>query len=59
MTISRSLFSGRLAAEVGSFSLVSPSNDGAVTLAGKYVVVWQRGANGLWRVTRDIWNLTP
>ena len=51
--------SGRLASETGTFTLVSPSDNGPVTVGGKYIVVWERGGDGLWRAIRDIWNLTP
>lgn len=51
--------SGRLASETGTFSLVSPSDSGPVTVTGKYIVVWERGGDGHWRAIRDIWNATP
>jgi uncharacterized protein (TIGR02246 family) len=52
--------SGDLAYEVGAFSLSAPGADGArATVAGKYVIVWQRGDDGTWRLHRDIWNMDP
>ena len=51
---------GNLAYEVGTFSLQAPGEDGQpVTAEGKYVVVWKKGADGTWRLHRDIWNMTP
>ena len=26
---------------------------------GKYVAVWQKGADGVWRILEDIWNVSP
>lgn len=52
--------SGDLAMEVGAFSLAVPGeNDAKVTVAGKYIVVWKKGADGAWRLYRDIWNANP
>ncbi len=52
--------SGDQAVEVGAVTLNVPGSDGAtVTAVGKYVVVWQRGDDGAWRLHRDIWNLDP
>jgi uncharacterized protein (TIGR02246 family) len=41
------------ATEVGRYTLVG--NDGRELDAGKYIVLWKRGAGG-WKVHRDIWN---
>lgn len=47
-----------LAFEVGSVTMRAPNAEGAVVpLAGKYMVVWQRGDDGVWRLHRDIWNI--
>lgn len=49
---------GDLAFEVGNVTMNAPNPDGAaVPLAGKYIVVWQRGDDGAWRLHRDIWNI--
>jgi uncharacterized protein (TIGR02246 family) len=49
-----------LAVEVGKVSLTTTGSVGKeVPVAGKYVVVWQRGDDGTWRLHRDIWNLDP
>lgn len=41
------------ATEVGRYTLVA--NDGRELDAGKYIVLWKRGAGG-WKIHRDIWN---
>lgn len=49
--------SGDTAYEIGTFSLTVPTKDqGPKVLSGKYVVVWQRQANGAWKLHVDIWN---
>lgn len=51
---------GNLAYEVGEFSLAIPDKAGNLSpTSGKYVVVWKRAGNGVWRIHRDIWNDTP
>jgi uncharacterized protein (TIGR02246 family) len=46
-----------LAFEVGAFTLDAPGEGGAMTtVAGKYIVVWKKGEDGVWRLHRDIWN---
>lgn len=52
--------SGDLAYEVGRLSITAPGEDGEPTpVSGKYVVIWQRGDDGTWRLHRDIWNTNP
>jgi uncharacterized protein (TIGR02246 family) len=52
--------SGEFAVETGRAVLgVQPAGQPATSQTGKYVVVWQRGADGQWRLLRDIWNGTP
>jgi ketosteroid isomerase-like protein len=41
--------------EVGQADLKLSSGQATV----KYVVVWRRGADGAWRLHRDIWNSMP
>lgn len=41
------------ATEVGRYTLVA--NDGRELDAGKYIVLWKRGAGG-WKIHRNIWN---
>ncbi|HET9251796.1 MAG TPA: SgcJ/EcaC family oxidoreductase [Candidatus Eisenbacteria bacterium] len=41
------------ATEVGRYTLIA--NDGRELDAGKYIVLWKRGAGG-WKIHRDIWN---
>jgi uncharacterized protein (TIGR02246 family) len=51
---------GDLAYETGRVALSAPGTDGAmVPVTGKYIVVWQRGDDGMWRLHRDIWNMDP
>lgn len=49
--------SGETAYEIGKFSLTahSPGKDPQV-VSGKYVVVWQKGSDGAWKLHVDIWN---
>ena len=50
---------GDAAYEVGTLQLSAPGEGGEPqAVEGKYVVVWQKGADGTWRLHRDIWNLT-
>jgi uncharacterized protein (TIGR02246 family) len=52
--------SGDLAMEVSTLSLAVPGEDGQqTTIFGKYIVVWKKGADGVWRLYRDIWNTNP
>jgi uncharacterized protein (TIGR02246 family) len=49
--------SGDAAYEMGTVTLSAPAQGGGrQTVAGKYIVVWRRGADGAWRLHRDIWN---
>ncbi len=52
--------SGDLAYEEGLYSVKIPGTDGKTTEeVGKYIVVWKKGADGQWRLHRDIWNANP
>ncbi|ODR88528.1 hypothetical protein A8M32_25545 [Sinorhizobium alkalisoli] len=52
--------SGDFAFEVGKFSLKAPGKDAnSVDQAGKYIVIWKKGADGAWHLYRDIWNADP
>lgn len=54
------LEAGDLAIEVGTVALGAPTSDGGTAdVSGKYIVVWQRGDDGAWRLHRDIWNMDP
>lgn len=44
---------GGEASEVGRYTLVG--NDGRELDAGKYIVLWKKGAGG-WKLHRDMWN---
>jgi uncharacterized protein (TIGR02246 family) len=55
--------SGDLAYEVGEFTLQVPFKGNssaeeadASTTSGKYLVVWKRGADGVWRLKVHTWN---
>lgn len=51
---------GETASEVGTFTLTAPDGEGGrVTGHGKYIVLWRKGDDGVWRLHRDIWNETP
>ncbi len=51
---------GASASEVGTFTLTAPDGAGGrVAAAGKYIVLWQRGEDGVWRLHWDIWNSSP
>jgi ketosteroid isomerase-like protein len=40
--------------------LNAPGSDGApMSVGGKYIVVWQRGDDGVWRHHPNIWNMNP
>jgi ketosteroid isomerase-like protein len=41
------------ASEIGRYALVG--NDGRELDAGKYIVLWKKGAGG-WKLHRDMWN---
>ena len=48
---------GASASEVGTFTLTAPDGKGGrVTVGGKYIILWQLGDDGVWRLHRDIWN---
>ena len=51
-------FVGDTATEVGYLAGTVPAEGGGTSaIAGKFIVVWKRGADGKWRLHRDIWNL--
>jgi uncharacterized protein (TIGR02246 family) len=52
--------SGQVAYEVGTFAGTVPGQGGGqAQIAGKYIVVWKKAQDGVWRLHRDIWNATP
>ena len=52
--------SGDVAYEVGKVSLtIQPAGKQPTTAVAKYLVVWKRQTNGLWKLHRDIWNDLP
>lgn len=51
---------GDYAYEIGKFLLtIQASGQAAMQQAGKYVVVWKKGADGTWQLQVDIWNSLP
>jgi uncharacterized protein (TIGR02246 family) len=49
--------SGNLAVETGTFEMtMTPKQGKAVTDKGKYIAIWERQADGSWKITRDIFN---
>lgn len=51
---------GDLAYEIGRFALkVQPEGKGVVESKGKYVVVWKKGPDAIWKLHADIWNSGP
>jgi uncharacterized protein (TIGR02246 family) len=51
-------FFGDTATEVGFLTGTVPAEGGGTTaIAGKFIVIWKRGADGVWRLHRDIWNM--
>ncbi len=50
---------GGVAVEWGTYSFSGAMVDSDVTVSedGKYVAIWERQADGSWRIVRDIWNL--
>ena len=50
---------GDTAYETGAFSYTARGEDGLlVPASGKYIVIWKHGADGQWRLHRDIWTQT-
>lgn len=48
---------GDTAMEVGAVTATLPGEDGgSAALTGKFIVLWKKGADGTWRLHRDIWN---
>ncbi len=52
--------SGSMASDFGHYE-ISGENDGKAwgPVYGKYLVVWKRGDDGLWRMHLDMWNSRP
>ena len=49
--------SGELAFEIGTFDLTLANDDGkSNAMQGKYVVVWKKQSNGMWKAAADIFN---
>jgi uncharacterized protein (TIGR02246 family) len=50
------LVEGNVAIETGTWSVKLQTPDGPVQDSGNAVRVWRRGADGVWRLYRDVWN---
>jgi ketosteroid isomerase-like protein len=51
---------GDLAYEIGRFALkVQPEGKEVIEQKGKYVVVWKKAPNQVWKLHVDIWNSGP
>jgi ketosteroid isomerase-like protein len=50
------LVEGNVAIETGTWSVKLQTPDGPVEDGGPAVRIWRRGADGVWRLYRDIWN---
>ena len=50
---------GDWAYEVGSFTATAP--EGNLLNSGKYLVIWKRQSNGMWKTYRDLfqWDVAP
>jgi uncharacterized protein (TIGR02246 family) len=49
-----------LAYEIGTFALeIQPEGKETIEQKGKYVVVWKKGLDAVWRLHVDIWNSGP
>ena len=54
------LTSNDIAVETGTYIMtVKPKGGGPVDDKGKYLTVWQRQADGTWKIARDISNSNP
>jgi len=51
---------GDMAVDIGMLALTAPDGaGGTVSLSAKYIVIWQLGDDGVWRLHRDTWNMNP
>ena len=50
------VISGDLAYDWGSYQGASGPIGSESEFAGKYLIVWQRGEDGVWRMVQDMWN---
>ena len=48
---------GDMATEVGTFTATVPAGENRADVRGNYIVLWQRGDDGAWRLHRDIWTM--
>ena len=56
----RITISGDLAADVGTWTSTGQVGDAAPrTSSGRYLIVWLREADGVWRILYDMWHRPP
>ena len=53
LTSMEAAVSGDIGYNVGNYALTA---DGEIVDTGKYLETWQRGTDGQWRISNDIWN---
>jgi ketosteroid isomerase-like protein/catechol 2,3-dioxygenase-like lactoylglutathione lyase family enzyme len=60
MTSEDLVVDGDLAIDAGTWSSTNQNGDAPpTTLSGRYLVVWERGADGAWRMRHDMWHRPP
>lgn len=43
--------------ETGTWKVIVPPQEGGeAELSGKALVIWKKGADGVWRMSQDMWN---
>ena len=48
---------GDQAVDIGRLTITAPDGSGGTTtINAKYIVIWKRGADGVWLMHRDMWN---
>lgn len=50
---------GDYAFDWGYYEGRSGTDEGQQDFRGKYLIVWHRGADGVWRMAHDMWNRMP
>jgi ketosteroid isomerase-like protein len=50
---------GDLAYDWGFYQGSAGSQELSNSFSGKYLIVWERGADGAWRIAHDMWNDAP
>lgn len=50
---------GRIAYDWGYYSGATRVGSETRPFGGKYLIVWERGTDGVWRMAHDVWNSVP